>query len=706
MKLVKEFEVNGLKFLIQCHPFAEGAVIAFQLNRDLRSHVIESQKATMRALDDLTPEQTKRLEDAKDNDERTKIWIEIVAPKISKEDLAQSAVNFLKSINPKEMVSLFSDMAKYTKSADGKPLGELTDTILSANRGLGSMVDNFVGLSAKAEDGALAVTMFDRATGKTTTKKVQSGDKAGIMDFFTQAAERKGIKGGMGELSKTLTGQMSTLTDSAKNLATVFSGGFIDKVHKLLEGTIKQLDKMEPQFKSMGEMAGKFINDMPKMFKDAQPYIEGCAAALVGMVVSYGAMQAMALAKWLGDMALMWRAMDGAMKAAAISGGIANLTIGWLPMLIGAAVAAVAWFGWQVYKYITQGTDSLTWMNENFKWLSDAIMLTGEVFKTWWPIIEYTGKVITGVLILAWQGLLTIIQFGWDNIIKPIFDKFIKSLSDIWNWIKSVTIESDNWNAGVSALWEGWKGFLNWLQPILTWVSETMGGIGGAVKSWTDALSNLPSLPGFGGGTDGGGATTGGGAGYDPVFGGKAAQMARQTAAAMNTVNRCAEGFEISFKKMTGIAITGHAYQVKQQMDRNKLYRQVQVTDEEMKNLPPGYVVVHDRNLSYTGPGLGGKYGHVSMSLGNGMEASDHIQKQMVNHYAGGKRYVYMPIGNGGGGGGSTPVVNVNVNVGGSNASPKQIGDAAGKGTGKALNQAKQQQRKPVTPGKLGAVLG
>jgi hypothetical protein len=125
VKLVKEFEVNGQKFLIQCHPFAEGAVIAFQLNRDLRSHVIESQKATMRALDDLTPEQTKRLEDAKDNDERTKIWIEIVAPKISKEDLAQSAVNFLRSINPKEMVSLFSEMAKYTKSADGKPLGEV-----------------------------------------------------------------------------------------------------------------------------------------------------------------------------------------------------------------------------------------------------------------------------------------------------------------------------------------------------------------------------------------------------------------------------------------------------------------------------------------------------------------------------------------------------------------------------------------------------
>ena len=586
-------------------------------------------------------------------------------------------------------------------SASNKPLSELTDTILSANRGLGSMVDNFVGLSAKAEDGALAVTMFDRATGKTTTKKVQSGDKAGLMDFFTQAAQRKGIKGGMGELSKTLTGQMSTLTDSAKNLATVFSGGFIDKVHKLLEGTIKQLDKMEPQFKSMGEMAGKFINDLPKLFKEAQPYMEGCAAALAGMVVSYGVMQAMALAKWLGGMVWAWRAMDGAMKAAAISGAIANLTVAWLPALIAAAVAAVAWFGWQVYKYITQGTDSLTWMNENFKWLSDAIMLTGEVFKTWWPIIEYTGKVITGVLILAWQGLLTIIQFGWEKIVKPIFDKFIKSLSDIWNWIKSVTIESDNWNAGVSVLWEGWKGFLNWLNPVLEWVSKKIGGIGSGVGNWVDALSKLP---GFGGGDSGGssaasGANALGGMSKNSKMSHELVKFSHSVTTLKGQCLRAVWMVQQAALKGTSKITAYHAADAADQMATDKRFKEIKVTkamlsDPQFKAMLHGAQVFYDRSAGFsTVSGHAESWdmsGKGAANFGRGAVPLSQRSEYNLQHAR-----VFIPVQNTA----AAPVANVTVNVGGSNASPKQIGNAAQNGTNKALTKAKQQQRVAVNPG-------
>lgn len=125
MKNVKTVNINGEEFLIQCHPYSEGLEIALRLNRDLRSHVIESQKATMKAIDELTPEQNKQLENAKTDDERTKLWIEIVAPKISKEQLAQSAVNFLRSVDPKEMTSLMGSLFKYVTHAAKKPLDEV-----------------------------------------------------------------------------------------------------------------------------------------------------------------------------------------------------------------------------------------------------------------------------------------------------------------------------------------------------------------------------------------------------------------------------------------------------------------------------------------------------------------------------------------------------------------------------------------------------
>lgn len=597
-------------------------------------------------------------------------------------------------------------------SASNKPLSELTDTILSANRGLGSMVDNFVGLSAKAEDGALAVTMFDRATGKTTTKKVQSGDKAGIMDFFTQAAQRQGIKGGMGELSKTLTGQMSTLTDSAKNLATTFSAGFIEKVHKLLEGTIKQLDKMEPQFKSMGETAGKFINDMPKLFKEAQPYIEGCAAALAGMAFSYGVMKGLAVIQWLNNAVIAWRAMDAAMKIAAISGWAANAAVAWLPTMIAVAAAAVIWFGWQVYKYLTEGTDSLTWMNENFKWLADAIMLTGEVFKTWRPILEYIGKVLVGALIVAFNGLMTVIDIIYQYTFKPFVDFVIWGFGKIGSWIKSVTIDSDTWRSGVMTLWDGWKQFLNWLSPVLEWVSNTVGGIGSAIKTWTDALSNVP---GFNGGDN-----SGNGSGLDPsgnldiskdgklsnnlaIISRRVKSLRKDGGDCLNVVWRIQQAALNGTSKITAL----HAADAAQQMAADKRFKEIKVTkamlsDPRYKALLQGAQVFYDRES-----GFSPKSGHAeswdmstgSAYFGRGAVPLSQRSEHMLKHAR-----VFIPVQQAGAAG-AAPIT-VNVNVGGSNASPNQIGDAAGRGTGKALTKAKQQQRKPVNPGRVGAVLG
>src|SRR3989344_2354236 len=115
-------------------------------------------------------------------------------------------------IDYKKLVKL-GDLA----AASNKPLSELVDAMLSSGRGLGSMVDNFIGLGAKAEGGGLSATMADLASGKQKKFDIAEGDKKALFDFWLQAGQRSGVAGGMDALSGTLKGQFSTLSDTAKN---------------------------------------------------------------------------------------------------------------------------------------------------------------------------------------------------------------------------------------------------------------------------------------------------------------------------------------------------------------------------------------------------------------------------------------------------------------------------------------------------------
>lgn len=590
-----------------------------------------------------------------------------------------------------DMLIRLGDLA----SASNKPLDELTNTILSANRGMSTMVDNFVGLNAHAKDGALAMTMFDRASGKTLNKTIKEGDKSSLMDFFLMAGERKGIKGGMEAQAKTLSGQMSTLKDSAKQAATAFSAGFISKVHTLLDGMIKRLDKAVPMFVNLGKSFGKFIDDGIKFLPKLPPYLEAVAAGLTGIGAAYAYLKAMALASWVMNMVLAWRAMDVAMKAAAISGAIANATIAFIPMLIAAAVAAVAWFGWQVYKYITQGTDSLTWMNENFKWLSDAIMLTGEIFKTWWPIIEYTAKVIIGVLMLAFQGFFIAVQYGYDTYFKPVFDFIGKSLNWVWELLKSVTIQSSDWTSGVATLWENWKAFIDWLKPALDAVGNIVNTIGGAMSNWGNALASLTG--GGGGATDPGtldGFSKNGKMSNNLVAMSHQIKTLRKNGGdCLNVVYRIQQAALNGTSRITAY----HAADAADQMATDKRFKEIRVT-KEMLSDPRYKAMLHGAQVFYNrSAGFSAKSGHAESWDMSGAGAA-YFGKGAVPlssrsaHNLNNAR-VFIPVNQG-----TAPVVNNTININGSNATPQRIQKAVTDGTGKALNKAGKQTRKVVTP--------
>jgi len=607
-------------------------------------------------------------------------------------DLTQVADAFIKlknlGLNPsQEALTAYGN----TAGAMGKDLNQMIEAVADASTGEFERLKEF-GIKSKTEGNKVTFTF--RGV-KTTINKDAKDIEKYLMDIG-----RVQFAGGMDRQAATIGGMTSTLGDNFQALGrAIWTGGLGDSAKKFVKWATEFTDKMQPIIEKQLPI---FIKDMKKLSIDIlpkiQPVLEGITAALMGMGAAYAYIKILAVADMIGKMVMAWRAMDTAMKLAAISGAVANATVMFIPVAIAAAVAAVAWFGWQVYKYMTQGSDALMGLRNQFPFLADSVMFVGELIKTWVPIVMQVANVVYGVLSLAFQGFMIVVQKLYENTFKPFVDFALWGLNGILWAIKKVTIDSDTWRAGVVAIQGAFKTMYETVKPWLDALGILLNSIGQGIA---DAVSKLPQLPGFLGGGGGQDQDAGqqGFAGYNAVFGGKFAQTAKQVAASMNTVNKCAYGFETSFEKMTGIAMRGHAYELKNQMDRNRLYKKVQVTDEQMKNLPPGFVVIHDKNEAYKGKGLGGKYGHVSVSLGNGMEASDHIQKQMVRHYAGGQRYVYMPVGGSGGGGGAAPVANVTVNVGGSNASPKQIAKAAGDATTKSLTKAKQQQRVAVNPG-------
>lgn len=106
------------------------------------------------------------------------------------------------------------------------------------------------------------------------------------------------------------------------------------------------------------------------------------------------------------------------------------------------------------------------------------------------------------------------------------------------------------------------------------------------------------------------------------AFGNQVAAAAERSARQLNSVGRCALGVNNALTSL-GIQGRGHAYQKAEQLERNPRFREVNIPAGDLSRLPAGAVVVWGRS--------GAKpYGHVSVALGDGREASDHIQRQIT----------------------------------------------------------------------------
>lgn len=105
--------------------------------------------------------------------------------------------------------------------------------------------------------------------------------------------------------------------------------------------------------------------------------------------------------------------------------------------------------------------------------------------------------------------------------------------------------------------------------------------------------------------------------------GARLAQEARAVAQRMNTVGACAKGVGDALQRI-GIQQRGNAYEHAEKLARRGDFREVSVGRDDLRKLPAGAIVVWGRSEAKP-------YGHVAVSLGNGLEASDHVQRMVTN---------------------------------------------------------------------------
>jgi hypothetical protein len=106
------------------------------------------------------------------------------------------------------------------------------------------------------------------------------------------------------------------------------------------------------------------------------------------------------------------------------------------------------------------------------------------------------------------------------------------------------------------------------------------------------------------------------------AFGNQVAAAAERSARRLNTVGQCALGVNNALTSV-GVPGRGHAYQKAGQLAQNPRFREVNVSANALSKLPAGAVVVWGRSADKP-------WGHVSVALGDGREASDHIQRQVT----------------------------------------------------------------------------
>lgn len=527
-----------------------------------------------------------------------------------------------------------------TAGAMSKSMMDMIEAVADASTGEFERLKEF-GIKASKEGDNVTFTFQG-------VKKTVKNDAKSIQKYLVDLGETK-FGGGMALQSKTIGGAMSNLQDSLDQAKfAMWQSGMGEAVTNIVKGFTQVVEQSKPLMVQFGLLAK---NNLPGIFKalgEAMPLV---SFGLGVMAVRFGALKSMQLAAWAITLATE-------IKAVGVAAWFTNGAIGFIPGLIIGAIAAIALFAADTVNYMNTGKSVLLdftaqwpWLHKSIKWVMNmAITFFGALYdgikigvEFWMPKLQAAWPILQEAVRVAFAFMET--KFGW----------LISTLKTVAN------LAGTAFNA----------------------VSDALGGNIG---------NEAPTVPGANGPKGANiNATL---RNYNASFGKELAQFSKAQALAMGgltSLGRCAFGVETSLAKL-GVNMTGHAYQLKDQLDRDKRFKRVEVTDEMMKRLPAGAITVFNKNEKNRHLGKGALYGHVEVSLGNGQAASDFMGPQMVNHYAGGERYVYLPVTPGAQQQGKGVTVNMTVN---GNPDPRLVRQGAQDGVLDALNR-NQPRRVPA----------
>lgn len=122
---------------------------------------------------------------------------------------------------------------------------------------------------------------------------------------------------------------------------------------------------------------------------------------------------------------------------------------------------------------------------------------------------------------------------------------------------------------------------------------------------------------------------------YSPNVANRLANIACENARKTDTVGWCAKGTNDALQ-LAGLAKgetrVSAAYQEADILAKHPNFKEVTISKDELKSLPAGCVVVWDRNRDKSRPDSrpADTYGHIMVTLGNGKEASDHVDNILM----------------------------------------------------------------------------
>ncbi|MEE2788987.1 MAG: hypothetical protein VX589_16750 [Myxococcota bacterium] len=128
--------------------------------------------------------------------------------------------------------------------------------------------------------------------------------------------------------------------------------------------------------------------------------------------------------------------------------------------------------------------------------------------------------------------------------------------------------------------------------------------------------------------------TRGYGGNYNPAMGARLANIAYRIARSRNTIGYCYSAAADAIESVVPRFLYGNsAYMAADQLGHHSRF--IEISTNDLLRLPAGAVVVWGKGRS--------PHGHISIALGDGREASDHVTGQMLWHYGGAPARVFLP---------------------------------------------------------------